>query len=108
MRNKMNACRVVTDDGKFDSKSEYARWKELKILAKAGEITHLERQVRFEISPPVILDGKRHPARYYVCDFKYMQNGQLVVEDRKGFKTDTYRLKRHLMKAVHNIEVKET
>lgn len=108
MRNKMNACRVVTDDGKFDSKRELNRWNELKMLERTGQIKDLQRQVKFQIAGPVVLDGRKRPARHYIADFQYTQNGQLIVEDSKGHRTDTYRLKRHLMKAVHNIEVKET
>ena len=29
----------------------------------------------------------------YVADFKYMQDGVMVVEDTKGYKTDVYKIK---------------
>ena len=36
---------------KYDSKKEYARWLELQILQRAGEISELRRQVEFELIP---------------------------------------------------------
>jgi len=47
----------------------------------------------------------------YKADFTYFDDtkgGAFVVEDTKGFRTEGYKLKRHMMKAVHGIEVLET
>ena len=49
----------------------------------------------------MILDGKKKRIRKYKADFSY------IVEDVKGFKTELYKLKRHLFKAIHDIEVIE-
>jgi len=38
----------------------------------------------------------------------YTEAGKQVVEDSKGQRLPMYTLKRQLMKAVHNIEIKET
>ena len=38
---------IQTEDGKFDSQREYTRWCELKLLQRAGEISDLQRQVKF-------------------------------------------------------------
>jgi hypothetical protein len=43
-----------------------------------------------------------------VADFTYMEDGKLVVEDCKGFKTDVYKIKKKLMLWVHGIRIKET
>jgi len=46
----------------------------------------------------------------YVADFVYQENGQLVVEDVKSTMTrnlPVYRLKKHLMKSVHGLEIRE-
>jgi hypothetical protein len=43
----------------------------------------------------------------YVADFRYEEGGATVVEDAKGFKTAAYKLKKKLMKAIHNIEIRE-
>ena len=46
----------------------------------------------------------------YVADFVYQEKGQLVVEDVKSKMTrnlPVYRLKKHLMKSVHGLEIRE-
>lgn len=48
---KYHAQRVDTEDGKFDSKLEFRRWRELKLLERAGVITELKRQVRIPLIP---------------------------------------------------------
>ena len=54
------------------------------------------------------LYGRRRPAVKYKADFRYIEKGETVVEDVKGMRTPVYNLKRHLMKAVHGIEIRET
>ena len=87
----------------FASGKEAERYAELKLLERCGAIKNLELQKRFEIVPQSVY-GK---ARYYVADFVYEQDGKNVVEDVKGFKTQSYSLKKRLMKEVHGIEIKE-
>ena len=43
-RSKYGAIRVEYDGHKFDSKMEAARYKQLKLMEKAGQLTNLERQ----------------------------------------------------------------
>ena len=43
--------KVEVDGILFDSKKEANRYMELKLLEKAGEITDLKRQVRYELIP---------------------------------------------------------
>ncbi len=102
--------RKVTRDGEtFDSVKEYRRFCELRLLEKAGAVTDLQRQVKFELIPAQRIDGKvAERACSYVADFVYMENGQQVVEDAKGMRTQEYRLKRKLMLWVHGIRIKET
>jgi hypothetical protein len=65
--------------------------------------------VKFELIPAQRIDGKVvERACGYVADFVYMENGQQVVEDTKGMRTQEYRLKRKLMLWVHGIRIKET
>ena len=102
--------RKVTRDGEtFDSVKEYRRFCELRLLERAGAVTDLRRQVKFELIPAQRIDGKVvERACGYVADFVYMENGQQVVEDTKGMRTQEYRLKRKLMLWVHGIRIKET
>ena len=76
---KYKAEPIVTEDGRFDSKAEYARWCELKLLQKAARINHLERQRRFSLLAP---GGKI--VGHYVADFTYSEGGRFVVEEVKG------------------------
>jgi hypothetical protein len=104
-KNKYGARKLTAPDGqKFDSVKEYHRWGCLRLLERAGKISDLKRQVSFELIPKQ--DGER--ACTYVTDFTYYENGQYVVEDCKGFKTDVYRIKKKLMKWVHGISITET
>lgn len=108
-RNKFGAKKTVVDGITFDSKAEAARYGVLKAMLARGEIRDLERQVAYILAPDVVLDGKRRQPLRYRCDFRYVRvtTGEVVVEDVKGMRTPDYRIKRHLMKSVLGIEVKE-
>ena len=103
----------VTIDGiTFDSKREAGRYQELRVLAARNLIEDLRHQVPFELAPGVKFsdEARKKPALRYVADFAYRLDGRLVVEDVKSAitaKAAAYRIKRHLMMAVHGIEVKE-
>lgn len=103
--NKYGARKVKTFDGQvFDSQKECQRYGVLRLLERAGKIQHLQRQVKYELIPKQ--DGERSCT--YIADFTYYQDGNLVVEDCKGFRTDSYKIKRKLMLSVHGIRIKET
>lgn len=101
--------RKITRDGiTFDSVKEYKRWVELSLLERAGRVTDLQRQVKFELIPSQRIDGKvAERACHYIADFVYMADGHRVVEDTKGFRTPDYIIKRKLMLHVHGIRIKE-
>lgn len=102
---KYKNIKTVTSDGiRHDSIKEANRWCELKWLERAGKIQDLQRQVKFLLIPKQ--DGER--AVYYVADFVYIENGQKVVEDAKGCRTDVYKLKKKMMLYFHGIKIKET
>ncbi len=102
------ACEVGGQ--KYRSKREANRHQALMLLAHAGLVENLRREVRFELAPAVKLDGKTKPALRYFADFVYFDKrlGREVVEDCKGHRTDVYRIKRHLMKSVHGVDILET
>ena len=106
--NKYRSKKITADGLTFDSRKEYFRWHELSLLEKAGKITGLQRQVRFELIPSQRVDGKvvERPV-HYVADFVYQEDGQTVVEDTKGFKTKDYILKRKMMLHTHGIRIRE-
>lgn len=122
MRSKYNAHKTEVDGIKFDSRKEARRWEELMALAEAGEITELERQVPFKLTPTIrepdktgprggIIHGKviERPS-FYVADFVYKDaDGNKVVEDVKSpaTRTPVYVLKRKLMLAIYHIRIRE-
>ncbi len=119
MRNKYNNKKITVDGEVFDSKKEYLRFKELSLLEKAGAIQDLQRQVKFVLIPAqrepdtIGARGGIHKGKTiekecsYIADFVYKENGGLVVEDTKGFRTKDYIIKRKLMLYIHGIRIKE-
>ena len=103
--NKYGAKKITAPDGTvFDSRKEYNRWCSLRLLERAGKISDLKRQVKYELIPKQ--DGER--ACTYIADFVYCQDGKTVVEDCKGYRTDAYKIKKKLMLQVHCIRIYET
>lgn len=101
-RSKHNNVKVETEDGVFDSKKEYKRYKELRLMLKQGEIGFLAKQVQYELN-----NGGSH-SLIYIADFVYTtKDGKQVVEDVKGMRTTVYKKKKKLMKRIHKIEIKE-
>ena len=106
--------------GGHASRREHLRAQRLHIWQRAGKISDLREQVRFELIPAqygeagLNLWGK--PTRplleracYYIADFVYTDNatGQTVVEDTKGVRTRDYVIKRKLMLYIHGIQIRE-
>ena len=101
---KYNNTKIRVDGRLFDSKAEAARWQELQLLERAGEITELERQVEYELIPK----QKGERSAKYIADLRYVDHeGETVVEDTKGVKTPVWIIKRKLMLRVHGIRVRE-
>lgn len=105
-RSKYGNVKTVVDGITFDSKAEAARYRELRLMHDAGEIEHIQVQPRY----PLEVMGVK--VCTYVADFAFLDyregaGGALVVEDVKGVKTDVYRIKKKLMKAIHGIDVRE-
>ena len=108
--NKYHARKTEYDGILFDSSKEARRYAELSIMAKAGEIANLQRQVRYELIPAQKdKNGKTlERACSYVADFVYTdQEGNTVVEDTKGIRTDAYKIKRKLMLQRYGIQIHE-
>ena len=101
---KYGNTKVNVDGMHFDSKREAARWKELRLMERAGEITDLRRQVRYELIPKQ--EGER--AVHYIADFAYKdKDGKKIVEDAKGVRTREYVIKRKLMLLRYDIRIRE-
>ena len=98
------------DGIKFDSKHESLRYIELKYLERVGQIRGLQLQVPFELIPAQKDENGKVVERAvkYVADFVYYDHdGNLVVEDAKGMKTDAYKLKKKMLRYFKGFEIKE-
>ncbi len=96
MRNKYKNIITHVDGYRFDSKKESERYCELKLLVKAGQITKLQLQPKFEIQEAFTKNSKGYGAIKYIADFTYQENGKTVIEDVKGVKTAVYRIKKKM------------
>ena len=117
--NKYRSKKITVGGITFDSKKEARRFQELYFMERAGEITDLQRQVKFVLIPAQRepdTTGKRGGIKKgklierecsYVADFVYNKNGKRVVEDTKGVRTKDYIIKRKLMLLVHGIRINE-
>jgi len=90
---KYNNKKTMIDGITFDSRGEANRYLYLKSLLQANEISDLELQPKFELIPKFKKNGKTHRAINYVADFKYIENGETVVEDYKGMETKVFKIK---------------
>lgn len=108
--NKYGNQKTMVDGIYFDSAREARRYKELKLMEKAGLISDLQLQVPFEVIPK-IKDEKTNKVlqrpTIYKSDFTYRKEGKLVVEDAKGYQTEAYKIKRKLMFWRFGIHIQE-
>ena len=103
--NKYNAKKTEFMGYKFDSKWEAESYGQLASMQMAGVVEDLERQVKFDI---IVND---HKICKYIADFVYIlthENGkkEKIIEDAKGVQTTDFKIKKKLMKAVFDIEIK--
>ena len=123
-RRKYGNTKITVDGIQFDSKREAARYQELKLLERVGVISFLQRQTKFQLIPDQHAPsnaiytkgprkGQRKPGKLlehecsYIADFCYIRNGETVVEDAKGYRTEVYRIKKKLMLERYGIQIKE-
>lgn len=123
-RQKYGNTKITVDGIQFDSKREAARYQELKLLERAGVISFLQRQTKFQLIPDQHAPsnavytkgprkGQRKPGKLlehecsYIADFCYIRNGETVVEDAKGYRTEVYKIKKKLMLERYGIQIKE-
>lgn len=116
---KYHAKKITLNGITYDSKKEAKRHQELLLLERAGAIQSLQTQVKY-----VLIPAQREPDTVgkrggtikgklierecsYIADFTYIENGQLIVEDTKGFRTADYKIKRKLMLYIHGIRIRE-
>lgn len=99
-QHKYRAQRTVCNAGcSHPSKAEARRCDELHLLERAGEITHLQTQPKFEVR----INGVK--VFTYIADFTYFpqkpEPAGRIVEDVKGVITPIYRLKKKAVEAYY-------
>jgi len=86
-KHKYGNKKVEYDGYKFDSKLECKRYKELKLLERAGVIRNIELQPRFVFPLRFIHNETKQGCHLsYKADFRYydIENKKVVVEDTKS------------------------
>ena len=96
MQNKYKNQKTQMDMYVFDSAREAQRYRELKLLEQAGEISNLELQPRFLLQDSFRKNGRTYRKIEYVADFKYIEKDKTIVEDVKGLQTDVFKIKHKL------------
>lgn len=86
----------------FDSMREATRWKELRMRERLDLVQDLRRQVPYSLHKDGVV------IETYIADFIYLEDGTLVVEDSKGYRTREYLRKRRLFEAEYNTKIRET
>lgn len=108
-RSKRKSKYGAVRSGGYDSKKEHGRACELKFMERAGLISNLRKQVRFELIPAQRdANGNNVKPCCYYADFVYNDlSGRQIVEDTKGVRTDVYKIKKKLMLRVYGITITE-
>ena len=105
---KYNAKNVTYNNLQFDSKFECTYYVYLQELVKKGEITNLQRQIKYELLPrqtDSIGKFKYRPV-IYTSDFEYDDLEQVHhTIDTKGFKTQEFRIKQKMFYYITNRDI---
>ena len=93
---KYNNVKITVNGIKFASKGEANRYCNLMLLVRGKVIKDLELQPKFLLQASFKKNGKTHRAINYIADFRYIENGKIVIEDFKGMETEVFKIKRKL------------
>ena len=115
--------KIEIDGIKFDSTKEGKRYLVLKQALYDGKIQDLKLQVKYELIPAIKEEYVEHLKTKdrvktrtlqlpitYTCDFQYMKDGELVVEDVKAspkMLPKEFTLKEKLMFWKYRIRIKK-
>ncbi len=99
--NKYRAKKVTADGYTFDSQAEYKRYCELKLLEKAGQISHFSVHPRFELVVCGQVIGRYTPDFYYVDEVLKKE----TVEDVKGVMTRDASIRIRVFQALFGLPV---
>lgn len=100
-KTKYNAKKVEYNGLTFDSKLELTIWQYLEQLVKDGEITNLDRQVKFEVLPK----NNLYRAVIYVADFVFEYRNVKIFADAKGMILPEFKLKQKMFYAKYGTSI---
>lgn len=100
--NKYRAKKTACNHGHMHASGKEARrCNDLHLLQRAGQITGLQQQPVFRFSvdgrPVKLANGQQAKL---TADFSYVENGEKVVEESKGFVVRDFPLRWALAKAL--------
>ncbi len=98
-KHKYSAVKTIRDGFKFSSKKEAARYDDLILLKRAGDIVFFLRQVPFHLPGNVT----------YRVDYQiFWSNGEVTFEDVKGMRTAQYITKKKMVESLYPVEIIES
>lgn len=98
MAGKYHNKKTEIDGIVFDSAGEARRYQELKLQVQCGAIENLELQPKYELQPSFKRGKSTIRAIKYIADFRYIENGRIIVEDYKGAEPAVWKLKEKMFK----------
>lgn len=101
-KNKFGAKRTTVDGITFDSKREAEVYLDLKLLERAGKISALELQRKFNL---IVNDEIIGTAKIDFAFIDHDQDGRFRAIDVKGVVTREFRRVQKHIKAAYGIEV---
>ena len=96
---KYGAKRTEADGIKFASKKEAQFYNDLKLQVKAGGVLFFLMQVPFHLPGGI---------RYFLDFMVFESSGVVRCVDVKGFRTQTYKVKKKMVEALYpGVEIEE-
>lgn len=105
--NKYHNKKTTIDGILFASKKEGNYYTKLKLMQNVGLIWNLELQKKYILQASFTFNGKKIREISYYADFVYEDKDGLHVLDTKGYRTDTYKLKKKLFIKKYGIDIEE-
>lgn len=89
----------------YDSKGEMKYRHFLEVLKKSADPDMLVLEIEEQVKYPITINNQLICS--YILDFKVTYSDRIEYVDFKGVKTPIYKLKKKMMKALYNIDIKE-
>ena len=97
-KHKYNAKKTERDGFNFDSQKEARRYDQLLLLKESGDVLFFMMQCPFHLPGNV---------KYRVDFLVFWSDGNVSVEDVKGFRTPQYKMKKKMVESLYPITIQE-